>query len=104
MTSYRIPLLHRLDRYPRSAPTFESIRPASDRSTRERKTAKPAPKVAAARLLAVLVVALTLTSIVGLTVFGDHGNAPASVLAGVVGMFTAVFGLLYGFLKAYQSS
>jgi hypothetical protein len=102
MSTYRIPLLHRLDRYPRSAPTFQSIRPASDLPTRERKTARSAPKVVAARLLAVLVVALVVTSIVGLTAFGDH--ASASVLAGVAGMFSAVFGLLFGFVKAYQSS
>ena len=103
MSSYRIALLHRLDRYPRSVPTFQSIRPASDLSTRERKTARSAPKVVAARLLAVLVVTLTVTSIVSLTIFGDYGNSRASVLAGVVGMFSAVFGLLFGFVKAYQS-
>ena len=104
MTSFRIPLLHRLDRYPRSLPSPQSIRQASDVPTRKRKTARSAPKVVAARLLAVLVVVLAVTSIVGLTGFGDNGNVPAAVVAGVVGMFSAVFGLLFGFVKAYQSS
>ena len=101
---YRIPLLHRLDRYPRFVPTSQSIRPASDLSTPERDKARSGPEAVAAPLLAVLVVALTIASIVGLTTFGDDGNAPAAVGAGVIGMSSAVLGLIYGFLKAYQSS
>ena len=101
---YRVPLLHRLDRYPRSASTSQSIRPASGLSTRERKTARSAPEVVAARLRAVLVVASVVASIAVLTSFGDQGSASASVLAGVVGMFSAVLGLVFGFGKAYQSS
>jgi hypothetical protein len=104
MTSYRIPLLHRLDRYPRSVSTSQSTRAASDLSTRGRKTARSAPEVVAASLLAVLMVALAVTSIVGLTIFDDHGNAAASVVPGVIGMSSAVLGLLFGFMKAYQSS
>jgi hypothetical protein len=60
--------------------------------------------VVAAPLLAVLVVALAVTSIVGLTIFGDHGNTPVAILAGAIGMSSAVLGLLFGFMKAYQSS
>ena len=103
MTSYRVALLHRPDRFPRSVPISQSIRQTS-LSTRERKTVRLAPKVVAARLLAVLVVALTVTSIVGMTVFGDQGNTPASVVAGAFGMSSAALGLLFGFMKAYQSS
>jgi hypothetical protein len=104
MTIYRIPLLHRLDRYPRSVPTSPSIRPASDLSTRGRTTARSATEVVAARILAVLLVALAVTAIVGLKVFGDHDNASAALVAGALGMSSAVLGLLFGFMKAYQSS
>lgn len=100
MTTYRIPL-HRLDRYPPSLPISQSIRPASDLSTRARDKARSGPEAVAAPLLAVLVMALVIASIVGLTSF--DGNAPAAVGAGVIGMSSAVLGLLYGFLKAYQS-
>jgi hypothetical protein len=103
MSIYRIPLLHRLDRYPRSVPAFQSIRPASNLSTRERKTARSAPEVVGAGLLGLLMVVLAVTSIVGLTIFGDHGNAGA-VIPGVIGMSSAVLGLVFGFVKAYQSS
>lgn len=98
MTTYRIPLLHRLDRYPRNARTFQLARRVSDPPTRERKKTRSAPGVILSRLLAVLVVAMVVTSIAGLTVFGDHSN----VGAGVIGMFAAVLGLIYGFLTAYQ--
>jgi hypothetical protein len=52
----------------------------------------------------VLVVALAVTSIVGLSIFGDHGNAPAAIVAGAIGMFSAVLGLIFGFMKAHHSS
>jgi hypothetical protein len=103
MGIYRIPLLHRLDRYPRSVPTSHSIRPASDLSTRERKAARSAPEVVAAQILAVLVVVLAVTSIVGLTISGNYGNAPAAVIPGVIGMSSTVLGLVFGFVMAYQS-
>ena len=102
MSTYRIPLLHRLDRYPRSVPTSQSIRPVSNLSTRKRETARLAPEVVAAPLLSVLVVVLAVTSIIGLTIFGDQ--ASAAVAAGAMGLSSAVLGLVFGFLKAYQSS
>ena len=97
-------LARRLGRSNRSVPTSPSTRPAFDRSTREREKSRSATEVFAAPLLAVLVVALAVASIVGLTIFGDHGNAPAAVAAGAIGMFSAVLGLLFGFMKAHHSS
>jgi hypothetical protein len=94
----------RLDSSNRPVPTTQSTSPASDLSTRERDKARSATEVVAAPLLAVLVVALAVTSIVGLTIFGDHGNAPTAMVAGAIGMSSAALGLLFGFMKAYQSS
>jgi hypothetical protein len=39
-----------------------------------------------------------------LTIFGDDGNASAAVAAGAFGMFSAVLGVIFGFMKARQSS
>ena len=103
-SALRADLSRRLDRSNRSVPTSPSTSPASDLSTRERDKARSATEVIAAPHLAVLVVALAVTSIVGLTIFGDHGNAPAAVAAGAIGMFSAVLGLLFGFMKAHHSS
>jgi hypothetical protein len=103
-SALRADLSRRLDRSNRSVPTSPSTSPASDLSTRERDKARSATEVIAAPHLAVLVVALAVTSIVGLTIFGDHGNAPAAVVAGAIGMFSAVLGLLFGFMKAHHSS
>jgi hypothetical protein len=104
ISKLRSDVSRRLDRSNRSVATSQSTRPPSDLFTRERERARSATEVVAAPLLAVLVVALAVTSIVGLTIFGDHGNAPAAVVAGAIGMSSAVLGLLFGFMKAYQSS
>jgi hypothetical protein len=103
-STLRADLTRRLDHSNRSVPTSPSTRSQSDLSTREREKARSATEVVAAPLLAVLVVALAVTSIVGLTIFGDHGNAPAAVAAGAIGMFSAVLGLIFGFMKAHHSS
>ena len=100
----RADLPRRLDRSNRSVPTSPSTRPQSDLSTREREKATSAAEVVAARILAVLLVALAVTSIVGLKVFGDADNASAALVAGALGMSSAASGLLFGFMKAYQSS
>jgi hypothetical protein len=60
--------------------------------------------VVAAHIFAVLLVALAVTSIVGLKVFGDAGNASAALVVGAIGMFSAVLGLIFGFMKAHHSS
>ena len=61
--------------------------------------------VVIARLLAVLVVAMVLTAIVGFVVFdGQTGNSATAVATLVIGCFAAVLGLILGFLKAYLTS
>ena len=97
-------LPHRLDRSNRSVPTSPSTRPTSDLSIREREKATSAAAVVAARILGVLLVALAVTSIVALKVFGDAGNASAALVAGAFGMSSAALGMIFGFMKAYQSS
>jgi hypothetical protein len=86
MAFYRIGLQHRLDDYPR----------ASDRPGRERSTARSAPG-ADARRVDVLVAALAVTSIVGMSVLEGYGD----IAAVVVGLFSAVLGLRLGVLKAH---
>jgi len=89
MAFCRIGLLHRLDDYPR----------ASDRHGRERSTARSAQE-ADARRVDVLVAALAVTSIVGMSVLEGYGDIAAVVL----GLLSAVLGLRLGVLKAHQSS
>jgi hypothetical protein len=58
--------------------------------------------VVIARLLAVLVVAMVLTAIVGFVVFdGQAGNSATAGASLIIGSSAAVIGLLGGFLKAY---
>jgi hypothetical protein len=100
----RADLPHRLDRSNRSVRTSPSTRPTSALSIREREKATSAAAVVAARILGVLLVALAVTSIVALKVFGDAGNASAALVAGAFGMSSAALGMIFGFMKAYQSS
>ena len=89
MAFYRIGLLHRLDDYPRT----------SDRPGRGKSTARSA-REPDARRVDVLVAALAVTSIVGMSVLEGYGDIAAMVL----GLFSAVLGLRLGVLKAHQSS
>ena len=89
MAITEIGLLHRLDDYGR----------ASDRPGRARSTARSAPE-ADARRVDVLVAALAVTSIVGMSVLEGYGDIAAVVL----GLFSAVLGHRLGVLKAHQSS
>ena len=94
----------RLDHSNRSVPTSPSTRPQSDLFTRKREKTTSAAEVVAGHILAVLLVALAVTSIVALKVFGDDGNASAALVASALGMSSAALGLIFGFMKAYQSS
>ena len=61
--------------------------------------------VVTTRLLAVLVVAMVITSIVGFMIFDRQGgNSAAAVASLAIGCASAVLGLLLGFLKAYLAS
>lgn len=59
-------------------------------------------RVVAARLPAVLVVAMIVTSILGFTVLDRQGGNSATAIASpAIGSSSAVLGLLFGFLKAF---
>ena len=61
--------------------------------------------VVTTRLLAVLVVVMVITSIVGFMIFDrEGGNSAAAVASLAIGGASAVLGLLLGFLKAYLAS
>jgi hypothetical protein len=45
--------------------------------------------------------ALTVTSIVALKVFGDDEDASAALVAGAFGLSSAALGLIFGYMKAY---
>src|ERR687897_3497383 len=85
---HRIALLHRLDDYPRPF----------DRPTRERETSESATAIAA-RPLAGLAAVLAGVSILGLAMADGRGL----VVAGVLGAFAAVLGLIVGVLEAYPA-
>jgi hypothetical protein len=84
--------------------TSESTRPTLADPTRGKETPRAAAGVIAARLLAVLVVIMVVTSIVGFTVFDSQGgNSATAITSLVIGAAAAVIGMSLGFLKAYQS-
>lgn len=95
----------RLDHFSQHIPTSASTRRSPDDSTQRREEARSAAGVIAARLLAVLVVAMAITSIFGFTAFDRQGgNSAAAIASLAIGAASAVLGLSFGFLKAYQAS
>jgi hypothetical protein len=71
----------------------------------EQNETRTAGAMVAVPLLTVFVIAMAAASIVGLTVFGDQNRSPSMVVvSGVVGMYAAVLGMIFGFMRAYQSS
>jgi hypothetical protein len=69
------------------------------------KTKRPTAGVVTARLLAVLVVAMVITSILGFIASDRQGgNSAMAVVSLAIGGAAAILGLLLGFLKAYLSS
>jgi hypothetical protein len=88
-----------------SNPTSRMTRLSLVDSTGGQKTKRPTAGVVTARLLAVLVVAMAITSILGfITSDGQGGNSAMAVVSLAIGGASAILGLLLGFLKAYLSS
>jgi hypothetical protein len=86
-------------------PTFASTGPSFDDSTGGREKARSAAGVIVTRLLAVLVVAMVLTSILGFTLFDRQGGNSATALASLaIGGSAAALGLILGFREAHQAS
>jgi hypothetical protein len=101
----RTDISRRLNHSSQHIPTSASTRPSPDDSTQGREEARSAAGVIAARLLAVLVVAMVITSILGFTAFDRQGgNSAAAIASLAIGAASAVLGLSFGFLKAYQVS
>src|SRR5215204_157353 len=92
----------RLDRCIQHAPA--PSRPSSNPSTNGRKTAQSAAEVVGIRLLAILTVALFVTSIIGLIVFSRDGNSTTAIVSGVIGISSALLGFIVGFHNAYRAT
>jgi hypothetical protein len=94
-----------LDHTSQHMPTSASTRPSFDDSTGRREKAGSAAGLVVTRLLAVLVVAMAVTSILGFTLFDRQGGNSATALASLaIGGSAAVLGLMLGFREAYQAS
>ena len=95
----------RLDHSSHHLPTSASARPSLDESTRGREKARSTAAVIITRLLAVLVVAMVVTSILGFTLFGGQEGTSATALVSLaIGGAAAVLGLIFGFREAHQAS
>ena len=68
------------------------------------KIAQPAAEVVGIRLLAVLTVAMFVTSIIGLTIFSKGGYSTTAIVSGVIGMLSAILGFIVGFHNAYRAT
>jgi hypothetical protein len=88
-----------------SNPTSQMTRLSPADSAGGQKTKRPTAGVVIARLLAVLVVAMVITSILGFIASDRQGgNSAMAVGSLAIGGASAILGLLLGFLKAYLSS
>jgi hypothetical protein len=95
------------DRLDRSShlPTSASTQPSLDESTPGRRTVGSTAGVIITRLLAVLVVGMFVTSILGFTLFDrQEGTSATELLSMAIGGAAAVLGLIFGFREAHQAS
>jgi len=95
----------RLDHSSHHIPPSASARPSLDESTRGREKARSTAGVIITHLLAVLVVVMVVTSILGFTLFDRQGGNSATALVSLaIGGAAAVLGLIFGFREAHQAS
>ena len=95
-------LSRRLDQSSQQVAISPSVRPTLGGSP---ENVRSAAGVVAARLLSVLLVAMVVISILGLTVFDRQGGYSTTAIASVfIGNSAAAVGLILGFLKAYLAS
>jgi len=95
----------RLDQSSHHLSTSASTRPSLDESTRGRKKVGSTAGVIISRLLAVLVVAMVVTSIIGFTLFDrQEGTSATALVSLAIGGAAAVLGLIFGFREAHQAS
>ena len=95
--------LDHLDRLTQHVPAPAQA-PPSDPPTNGPKTAQSAAEVVGIRLLAVLTVAMFVTSIIGLTIFSQGGYSTTAIVSGVIGMLSAILGFIVGFHNAYRAT
>jgi hypothetical protein len=79
-------------------------RPPSDPSANGHKNVQSAAEVVAVRLLAVLTVALFVTSIIGLAILSKDANSTTAIVSGAIGISSAQLGFLVGFHNAYRAT
>jgi len=95
----------RLDHSSHYLPTSASAEPSLDESTRGREKARSTAGVIITRLLAVLTVAMVVSSILGFTLFDRQGGNSATALVSLaIGGVAAALGLIIGFREAHQVS
>ena len=95
----------RLDHSSHHIPTSASARPSLDESTRGREKARSTAGVIITHLLAVLVMVMVVTSILGFTLLDRQGGNSATALVSLaIGSAAAVLGLTFGFREAHQAS
>ena len=86
-------------------PRPTSTQPALEDPTQVWEKARSTAGVVVTRLLAVLVVAMIVTSILGFTLFDRQGGNSATALVSLaIGGAAAVLGLIFGFREAHQAS
>ncbi|MFL6046081.1 MAG: hypothetical protein ACJ72M_13290 [Propionibacteriaceae bacterium] len=91
-----------LDRASQQIPTPTSTPPSESTQVRERARSAG---VVVTRLLAVLVVVMFVTSILGFTLLERHGGSSATAIGSLaIGGSAAVLGLIFGFLEAHEAS
>jgi hypothetical protein len=101
----RTGLANRLDQSNHHLPTSALTRPSLDESTRGRKKIGSTAGVIITRLLAGLVVAMVVTSILGFTLFAPQEGTSATALVSLaIGGAAAALGLIFGFREAHQAS
>jgi hypothetical protein len=94
----------RLDHSRRSTPTSVSTRPFPDDSAPGSEEPRSTAGLVFTHLLAVLVVVMVVTSMLGFTIF-DHqgGNSATAIVSLAIGGTAAVLGLIFGFREAHQA-
>ena len=101
----RTGLSDRLDQSSHHLPTSASTRPSLDESTRGRENARSTAGVIITHLLALLVVVMVVTSILGFTLFGrQEGTSATALVSLAIGGAAGVLGLTLGFREAHQAS
>jgi hypothetical protein len=94
----------RLDHSTRSTPISVSTRPSLDDTARGSEKRSTAGLVFT-HVLAVLVVVMVVTSMLGFTVFDrQEGNSATAIVSLAIGGAAAVLGLIFGFREAHLAS